>query len=65
MGQYAAESTGSLIERYQWLADTDEGDSVFEELHHRAEKGDRLAASEVLNDYNVEDPDWTYQTGKF
>jgi len=34
-------------------------------LHHRAEKGDRLAASEVLNDSNVDDPDWTYQTGKF
>jgi hypothetical protein len=45
--------------------DDDAGDQALEELHDRAANGDRAAAAAVLNDSDLDDPNWTYETGKF
>jgi hypothetical protein len=42
--------------------DGDDADAALEELHKRAMNGD-VAAREVLNDYDRDDPDWTPETG--
>lgn len=54
------QSTQTLLERYR--LDDDDGDAALEELHRRAMNGD-VAAREVLNDHDRDDPAWTPQTG--
>lgn len=53
-------STAMLLEVYR--RDDDDGDAALEELHKRAMNGD-VAAREVLNDHDIDDPNWTPQTG--
>lgn len=52
--------TDWLLEVYR--EDSDESDAALEELHKRAMQGN-VAAREVLNDYDRDDPDWTPSTG--
>lgn len=55
-----SQSTQTLLEQYR--RDDLVGDTCLEELHERAMNGD-VAAREVLNDHDRDDPDWTPQTG--
>jgi hypothetical protein len=61
---YAEMSTEQLIAVYE-NDDGDAGDHAMDELHRRAEKGNRQAARAVLNDSDVDEPGWTYQTGRY
>ena len=56
-------TTPQLAVMFDEAGDSDEGDELFEELHYRMEENDRDAAAAISNDYNAEDPDWTYETG--
>jgi hypothetical protein len=55
------QSTQLLLEIYR--RDDDDSDRALEELHKRATLHGDLAAREVLNDYDRDDPDWTPETG--
>ena len=55
--------TKHLIKKYRNDPDSDHGDELFEELHNRASRGDMDAAREVLNDSDIDEPGWTYETG--
>jgi hypothetical protein len=56
-----AAPTAMLLAKYA-DPDEDDEDAILEELHKRAMNGD-VAAREVLNDYDRDEPGWTPQTG--
>lgn len=58
----SVQSTQLLLEIYR-RDDADDGDMALEELHRRAVHCGDVAAREVLNDYDRDDPGWTPQTG--